>query len=149
MEFPSTVSKANPNALTFSVGIYCSSSGRSPANRALLEFTVLIELIQLCPVSATGAVLFTLTEPRTERLKGASSCARKGNSFTLEFISFYKRSFPEVGLKQERIVELARSRQPKSILLVTTAEFNFLVQYWICQVAGFLQLPLAGFKWCH
>lgn len=79
----------------FSLGIYCSLSGRSPANPAPLELRVLTELIQLCTVRATGAVLFTQTEPGTERFKGVSSCARKGNSFTVEFISFIR----EVSLK--------------------------------------------------
>lgn len=49
----------------------------------------------------------------------------------------------------QRIFRLTRSRQTNRETALSDAAAEFFLQCKVCQVAGFLQLPLTAFKWCH
>lgn len=68
-------------------------SGGSPANPSPFEFIVLIVLIQLSMVSATGAILLLISELRTQKFKGVSSSTRKNNYLLLNLYSFIREIF--------------------------------------------------------
>lgn len=67
-------------------------SGKGPDNSAPFEFIVLIVLIQLSMASATGAIWLLISEPRTQKFKGVSSCARK-NYLLLNLYPFIREIF--------------------------------------------------------